>query len=281
MLASTHLNKFAAKGPSTPVLVAYFVIFACITMVYHFVAEGEFSSVLTMAVMFQCFAVVLLAMQVVATGSAAGVSARSLQLEAVALVCRLSSTLWLNGYLPVDATGDHIYQIVDICSVGMVLWLVHSIFTAYRSSYQEAEDSMPVVPMVLGSFVFGALFHSDMNSRPVFDALWMAGLLIGVVAVLPQLWLITRAGGKVQALTSHYIAAMAVSRVLSGSFMWHARFDITCEPWVDGYEHAIFVILAAHALHMILLGDFAYYYVKSIAAKGLGCNFELQGDFAV
>merc|ERR1719310_1212748 len=127
MLASTQLNKFAAKGPSTPVLVAYFVIFVCISGVYHFVAEGEFSSVLTMAVMFQCFALVLLAMQVVSTGSAAGVSVRSLQLEAVALVCRLSSTLWLNGYLPVDATGDHIYQIVDVCSLGLVLWLLYQI----------------------------------------------------------------------------------------------------------------------------------------------------------
>ena len=21
--------------------------------------------------------------------------------------------------------------------------------------------------------------------------------------------------------------------------MWHARFDITCDPWVPGYNHAI------------------------------------------
>lgn len=281
MIASTQLNKLATKGPPTPIMVAYFVIFGCVSTVYHFVAEGEFSSVLTMAVMFQCFAVALLAIQVLSTGSAAGISVRSLQLEAVALVCRLSSTLWLNGYLPVDATGDYIYQMVDVCSLGLVLWLLYHISIAHRGTYQAAEDSLPLAPMLLGSLVLGVLFHADMNSRPVFDALWMTGLLIGVVAVLPQLWLITRAGGKVPALTSHYIAAMAISRVLSGSFMWHARFDITCQPWVQGYEHAIWVILIAHALHLVLLGDFGYYYVKSIAMQGLGCNFELQGDFAV
>lgn len=70
--------------------------------------------------------------------------------------------------------------------------------------------------------------------------------------------------------------------------MWHARFDITCDPWVPGYNHAIWanvseaapskpkctcwskpcksccpeVILGANALHMLLLGDFGYYYIK-------------------
>ena len=28
----------------------------------------------------------------------------------------------------------------------------------------------------------------------------------------------------------HYIAMLAFSRALSGIFMWHARFDITCVP---------------------------------------------------
>ena len=85
--------------------------------------------------------------------------------------------------------------------------------------------------------------------------------------------------------------------------MWHARFDITCDPWVGGFNHAIWayvseaaeeqvvqtflfrpgsfllcrsacagppfrscmpakVILGANALHMLLLGDFGYYYIK-------------------
>merc|ERR1719266_1691099 len=131
--------------------------------------------------------------------------------------------------------------------------------------------------MALGCFVLAALFHADMNARPLFDALWMAGLFVSVVAVLPQLWLIAQTGGHVEALTSHYIAAMAVSRILSGTFMWHARFDITCDPWVEGFNHAIWVILSAHFLHVLLLGDFAYYYVKAVLKGGLDCRMEL-GD---
>lgn len=35
----------------------------------------------------------------------------------------------------------------------------------------------------------------------------------------------------------HYIAMLATSRALSGIFMWHARFDITCVPLVTDVNH--------------------------------------------
>merc|ERR1740129_1853096 len=104
----------------------------------------------------------------------------------------------------------------------------------------------------------------------------MTGLFISVVAVLPQLWLITRSYGRCEALTSHYIAAMAISRLLSGTFMWHARFDITCVQFVDGYNHAVWAILGAHALHLIFLADFAFYYVKAVFQNGL-----VSGEFQI
>merc|ERR1740120_495784 len=88
--------------------------------------------------------------------------------------------------------------------------------------------------------------------------------------------MVARTGGVVDALTSHYIAVMAVSRVLSGTFMWHARFDVTCAPWIEGVNHAIWAILLAHAVHLLLLGDFAFYYVRAICAQGLACKIDLQ-----
>merc|ERR1719440_2400181 len=93
--------------------------------VYHHVAEQEFSSILTMAVIVQTLATVFMCVQVITSGSAAGISARGLSLEAIAVTLRLSSTVWLNGYLPTDATGDHIYQIADFCSLAMLLFLLH------------------------------------------------------------------------------------------------------------------------------------------------------------
>lgn len=281
MFASSMSGGRGKKDMKQGVVAAYVVFGGLALAVYHFVAAGEFSAVLTLSVIMQCLAMALLALQSVSSGHATGISARALQLEALSLVCRLSSTLWLNGYLPVDASGDHIYQLVDICTLGLTLWLLRRVLIVQRQTYEATDDSLPITPMILGSFIAAALFHADMNARPLFDALWMAGLFMGILAVLPQLWLVSRADGRIEALTSHYIAAMAVSRLLSGSFMWHARYDITCQFWIDGFEHAVWAILGAHVLHLLLLTDFAYYYVKGIAKQGLALPMRMESGCVV
>lgn len=274
MMASSS----ASKTSQTPnhILFAYGFFILSAGAVWHLVADGSFSSILTMSVIIQCLAVVLLALQVFTTGSASGISVKALTLDAIGLCCRLSSTVWLNGYLPVDASGDYIFQAFDICSVGALLWLLSQIWSSMRHTYQAEADTLPVLPMTVCAVILAALLHGNMNNRPIFDALWMAGLFISTIAVLPQLWLITRTGGRVETLTSHHIAAMAVSRALSGIFMWHARGDITCLPWIGEFNHAIWAILGAHLLHMILLGDFAYYYVKAVIANGLNCQLDIM-----
>lgn len=264
------------EGTSPQVLAVYGLFFLSAGTVWHLVADGAFSSILTLSVMLQCLAVVLLTLQVVSTGSAAGISVRSLGLDAIALCCRLSSTLWLNGYLPVDASGDYVFQGIDICSLILLIWFIHHVLVQKRDTYQAEEDSLPILPMTAVAFVLAFLLHGNMNSRPLFDSLWMASLFLSTVSVLPQLWLITRTGGHVESLTSHHIAANLVSRALAGIFMWHARADITCAPWMFNWNHAIWAILGAHLLHMVLLGDFAYYYIKAVMNKGLQATLELD-----
>merc|ERR1719335_1191559 len=128
---------------------------------------------------------------------------------------------------------------------------------------------MRVGPLVVACLSLAALLHGNMNDSPLFDTTWLAGLFTSVIAVLPQLWLITMTGGSAGALTSHYIAAMAISRVLSGSFMWMARAHISCKHYMDGLEHTVIAIFVAHLLHIILLGDFAFHYVRSLLRGGI------------
>jgi len=271
----SHMGKGSAGTPSKA-LPAYALFLCLAAAVYHFVADGEFSAIMTMAVMSQCLAMLLLLLQSLSSRSAAGISARALGLELLALCCRLSSTMWLDGYLPTDASGDWVFQATDVCTLLIVAGLLSHVLVVQRSSYQEEEDSLPVLPFVLGSMVAAVLLHGDLNSRPLFDSLWMAGLFLGVLAVLPQFWLVSRTGGRIEALTSHFIAMMGVSRLLSGIFMWHVREDLTCSPWVGSFNHASWAILGAHVAHLMLLGDFAYYYVKSVATSGLASCIDVS-----
>jgi len=277
--AGNSFNASAKKtGLPTPVLGAYAFFATVAFIVYHVVADGEFSSILTLSVMVQCLGISFLCMQVVSSGSVSGISASALTLDAFAFGFRLASTTWLNGYLPVDESGDHVYQIVDMCSLAMVGWLLFQVLVTKRHTYQESEDSLPAAPLVIVCLVLAAVFHGDMNDRPLFDTFWMAGLFSGVFAIMPQLGLIMKTGGRAEALTCHYMAALALSRVVSGIFMWYARFDITCVEWISGFNHCVFAILGAHLIHLLLLSDFAYFYVRAVMRKGLSEPIELSGQ---
>lgn len=258
-----------AAGTSMAVASTYAVFGAGICGVHHFIANREFSAMLTVSVIVQCLAIALLVVQSHSSRMASGISARSLGLEALALVCRLSSTLFYNGYLPVDASGDAVFQVADLIALALVCWLLYRVLVLHSWSYQADQDTLPVLPVVVTCFFLAAVFHGNMNNRPLVDTLWMAGLFLGITAVLPQLWMISAKSGRIEALTSHYIAAMAVARVLSGIFMWYARYDITSTPWVEGFNHAPVAILAAHALHMVLLADFAYFYLRCAVQQGI------------
>lgn len=278
MICSTSCDK-AKSVPRAKICVVYGIFITAAIVVYKLIANGEFSSILTLAAMFQCLAFCLLGVQVYSSG-VQGISARSLKLDALSFACRLSSTLWLNGYLPEDETGDHVYQILDIMSLILVLGLLRVVST--NASYDAEGDQLSERPFILGALVFAYMFHGDLNDRPLFDILWMWGLNISAISVLPQLWLMTHMEKPtVPVLISHFVGVMAFSRAISGSYMWYAAEEITCDPWFASwgweFQHTGYAILAAHAVHLILLGDFGYYYVKTMAKSGITADLELPG----
>lgn len=278
MFSTTVSEKAAGKAPPSAMVAAYSLFLAAGAILYYVLrhTQDAFSAIITVAEMLQCLAVILLAAQVITSSSVAGISARTVGLEALALIFKLSSTLNYNGYLPVDESGDWFFQGIDMCGVVAALWILYQALVGMRTSYQSDEDNLPVIPMVLVCVLLAAVLHADMNARPIYDTLWMTGLFLGSIAVMPQLWLITRTGNHVDALMSHYIAVMCLGRMLAGCFMYMAREDVTCQPWIEGVSHAILAILGAHLLNLVLLGDFAYFYIKALATQGLNCKVEFD-----
>lgn len=232
----TQSNK-ASSTQGLGVGIVYAVFVSAALLVFHWIAEGEFSAVLTLSAVFQCLAFCLLGVHAVSSHSVQGISAKCLQLEAIALACRLSSTTWLEGYLPSDRTGDYLYQTFDALSLAMVLWLLHRVLNVQSQTYEGDDDSLPVTPFALGSLVLAALLHGDLDDNPIFDTLWMCGLFVGAIAVVPQLWMMTRNRTNTPAMASHFVAMMAFSRLLSGIYMWHAHDEISCQPWIKAFNH--------------------------------------------
>jgi hypothetical protein len=244
-------------------------------LVYHWFAEGEFSAVLTLSSIFQCLAFCLLGVHALLTGSVRAISAKSLQMEAIALTCRLSATLWVQGYVPTDQTGEGLYQFFDVLALILVLGLLYRVLNAEDKTYELEADSLPIMPFVAGSIVLACLCHSKIMQYRFFDYAWMFGLFVGAVAVVPQLWMMTRRGGSTPALASHFIAVMACARFLSGIYMWYACDEFHCVPWIGSFCHAGWAAVSAQAVHILLLSDFAYIYVKNLANGGLRADLEV------
>jgi hypothetical protein len=282
-MIGSSFNHSSSKvtGKSKAGVVLVYVGFALLAgFVYHLCAEGEFSSILTLAAIFQCLALSLLALQV-STGNVSGISVKTLQLDVIALCCRLSSTTWLDGYIPSDMTGDYLYQAFDGISAAMGLWIIYQVLFSRRRDYSEEEDNLQASPFVVVCMILASILHPDLNDRPVFDALWLSGLFLGVVSVLPQLWMMARSKNKVSTLTAHFVGVMGFSRMLVGIYMYHGYEEITSEPWFGEFNHAGYTVLGAHILHVMLIGDFIYFYVKNLITNGPEESLELPGAWIV
>merc|ERR1719261_1531268 len=264
MLQGSHSSGAASKlrsGSLEPKMVcAYLGCALLMGTVFHQIAEKEFSSVLTMAVLAQCLSFVLIGMQINNAKSVAGISGKTMILQALALCFRLSSTLFLDGYLPLDKTGDMMYQIVDVCSLMMVLQILECIYKSHRASYQQDVDTMDIKNLVIGCVALAVLFHPDLNDWDVFDINWTVSLYLDTVAMLPQLFMSNKMG-KVPAYTAHYLAATLVSRGFSAWFWYYGAENIARAS--EGFSYGAAGIILAHVVQFLLLADFGYYYLKA------------------
>merc|ERR1719465_206313 len=104
----------------------------------------------------------------------------------------------------------------------MLLQILFCVFVAHKASYQSEADTLDVRNLIMVAVLLAVLIHPSMNAWTPFDILWTAHLYIDAVAMVPQLWMISKAGGQVSGLTAHYIAATLLSNALSFSFWFLA-----------------------------------------------------------
>merc|ERR1719262_841988 len=254
-------------------LLAWVAFAAVGCWVYHEIAEKEFTAVLTLSVMVQALAFNFLQMQISDTRSVAGISGKALTMHATKLCCRLASSLFLDGYLPTDKSGDWIYQLGDVLSLLMVLQILYSVYGAHKASYQFEADTLDLRNLIMGAVVLAVLIHPDMNSWAPMDIVWTTHLYVDAIAMVPQLWMISRMGGEVKGFTAHYIAATTLSNFLSGLFWFHASPDLVEDE--KSLNVPGLAINGAHIVQMILLLDFGYCYGKAFL-QGRGCAPTMQ-----
>lgn len=244
---------------------ATFLVFGM--AIYKFLSDG-LSSLLTLSAGLQALGFVLLVLKSHGQSRMSGISARMLLMYVLTLIVRLSSTLTMHGYLPADATGDGPYQVAELLSLGLAVWLLQRVLHARRVNYggdaQDDQDSMPGLPLIcVFCIALASVFHGDLNHDKLFDGIWACACYMETAAMLPQLWMMSNAGGEVEALTSHFIALTTLSRFFSLSF-WYLAF-------ADGIGFngnvSEMAIIGAHIVQLVLSLDFLVLYIKSFGQR--------------
>jgi len=266
-------------GVSSNVLMAW-VGFAVLGLwVYHEIAQKKFTVILTLSVIAQALSFVLLQVQISTNGSVAGISGKSMIMHAAKLCCRLATTLFLDGYLPTDKSGDFIYQACDIVSLLLVFHILFCTHVSRKDSYQAAEDTFEVRNLMLGAFVLAIFIHPGLNAWTPMDIVWTTHLYIDAVTMVPQLWMLSKAGGRVDGLTAHYVAATLLSSLLSFLFWFYAAPELAPKDH-NGINIKGLAVNGAHIVQVLLLLDFGYFYAKA-CLQGQCCASTMQLNVAV
>merc|ERR1712023_461408 len=133
-------------------------------------------------------------------------------------------------------------------------------------TYDPNTDNFMHVWIILPAAAVSLILHPNLNNFLPSDIAWAFALYLESVTVLPHPFMSMKEG-KAQAHTSHFLAAQALSRLMSFIF-WASSFSELSNP-----DHYIkkFVgnwVVGIQLLQLIVMGDFIYHYVRCIQ-KGL------------
>jgi len=225
-------------------------------------SSGDFSFLLTLSSLVSVFSFLMVALTIKSTSTVSGVSVKMMECYLLVFFCRLCSIIPYEGYLPYDKSGDWFYQTCE--ALGLVLAGVNVYFcrVSHVSTYDPNSDQFNHWWIAGPAAAIALILHPHLNKNLFTDISWAFALYLESVAVLPQFFMFMKEG-RAQAHTSHFLAAQALSRLLSFIF-WASSFSEISNP-----DHLVkrFVgnwVVGIQMLQLLVMCDFIYHYIRAI-----------------
>jgi len=271
-LKDPEKRKLMLKSPMFKVWGGFVV--AVITVFVLF-SSGDFSFLLTMSSLVSVFSFLMVAIAIQTNKSVAGVSLKMMECYILVFFCRLLAIVPYEGYLPFDKSGDWLYQsceAVGLCLAGSIVYMCRAQFP---STYSLQTDTLNHFYLIGPAAAIALILHPHLNNFLPSDIAWAFALYLESVTVLPQLFMFMKEG-KAQPHTSHFLAAQALSRLMSFIF-WGSSFSELSNP-----DHYIkkFVgnwVVGIQLIQLLVMGDFIYHYIRCIQ-KGIPVSELLSSD---
>lgn len=188
-------------------------------------------------------AIIILLLKIWKTRSCAGISGKSQVLFAIT---------YLSRYLDLFTTYISLYNsVMKIIFISASLATVYFMFVKFRATYDRNSDSFRIEFLLIPCAVLALLINHEFS---VLEVMWTFSIYLESVAILPQLFLVSKTG-EAESITSHYLFALGSYRALY-IFNWIYRYA------AEG--HHDFIAIVAGVVQTILYCDFFYLYITKV-----------------
>jgi hypothetical protein len=219
----------------------------------------------------EAFGLLTLGRRIKMQKSAAGISGHSFLMYCIVYAFRQALLVPAFSWAALDGW---VTEILLSGSLIMVLDVTWSVFKTHRDTYQSDLDVLHVKFLVPACFVLAALLRPVLTlETPMYAYFWSSCLYLDVLALMPQVVLMGRSGGKVKACSCNFVAVTAFSRMVD-LVAWYSeeRNDL-----VTPFSKVLIIFF--HILHLLLVADFMFYYIKArFTGKSFSDDIELSSE---
>ncbi|VDK33241.1 unnamed protein product [Taenia asiatica] len=191
-------------------------------------------------------AIILLLVKMWKTRSCAGLSGKTQLMFALVFTTR-----YLDLFLYFVSTYNTFMKIAFIILSYLTCYFM---FFKFKTTYNKGDDNFQVLYLLIPAAVLALLVNHHLT--PI-EVLWTFSIYLEAVAILPQLYMITKTG-EAETITAHYLFALGSYRALY-IVNWIYRYVNE-----DTYE---LIAIVAGSIQTILYVDFFYLYVTRGASR--------------
>jgi len=158
--------------------------------------------------------------------------------------------------------NDIFLEVLQISSMVLSLMVLWAVFITYRTSYERDLDVLKVQYLIPGCLMLSLVLHPEFRRGSTYSMSWAASFYVDVLALLPQVVMMQRGDGIVEAPIAHFVAATAVSRTFDLLFWydrWHRGHFL---KYMLDVNISVWIIAVFHLVSLALVADFMYYYFK-------------------
>ncbi|KRX85670.1 ER lumen protein retaining receptor, partial [Trichinella sp. T6] len=185
-------------------------------------------------------AILILLIKIWKTRSCAGISGRSQILFALVF-----STRYLDLFTVIYSYYNAVMKVIFLAVTYATLYLI---FFKFKATYHRSHDTFRIEFLLIPSLLLALLINHQFS---VIEVLWAFSIYLESVAILPQLFMLSKTG-EAETITSHYLFALGLYRALY-ILNWIYRYVN------ENFSDAIAIV--SGCVQTILYADFFYLYV--------------------